>query len=135
VRRDQLLRDGEEKDKERVATTKAIHNRHSKEDAVQKDILSTLAINNNLSPGEEEELRAATSHTLNTLKTQRAPVRLTKHALINWMMNKHLQRIALGADRSEKLMQALVMNPNARELITIILRTRSENLQLDNSIG
>jgi hypothetical protein len=51
------------------------------------------------------------------------------------MINKHLQRIILGADRSEKLMQTLVMNPDARESITIILRTRSENLQLDNSNG
>ena len=135
ARRDQLLRDGEEKDKERVATTKAIHDRHSKEDAVQRDILSTLAINDNLSPGEEEELRFAISHTQTALKTQRAPARLANHALIKWMINKHLQRIILGADRSEKLMQTLVMNPDARESITIILRTRSENLQLDNSNG
>jgi len=135
ARRDKFLLDGKEKEKERVAATKAVHDRQSNEEAVNKDILSTLAIHDKLSPEEEEELRVAIIHTQNTLKTQRAPGRLFNHALITWMLNKHLQRIALGAEGAEKLMQALVMNPDARDSITVVLRTRSENLQVANNNG
>jgi hypothetical protein len=132
ARRDKFLLDGEKKENERVAATKEVHDRQSNEEAVNKDILSTLAIHDKLSPEEEEELRVAIIHTQNTLKTQRAPGRLFNHALITWMLNKHLQRIALGAEGAEKLMQALVMNPDARDSITVVLRTRSENLQVAN---
>ena len=48
--------------------------------------------------------------------------------LLKWMMNKHLQRITLGTDRTEKMMQTWFMNPAARESVTVILRTRAENL-------
>jgi hypothetical protein len=44
ARRDKFLLDGKEKEKERVAATKAVHDRQSNEEAVNKDILSTLAI-------------------------------------------------------------------------------------------
>jgi hypothetical protein len=50
ARRDKFLLDGKEKEKERVAATKAVHDRQSNEEAVNKDILSTLAIHDKLSP-------------------------------------------------------------------------------------
>ena len=128
ARRDQLLVEGEKKERERITATRAEHGRHSKEDAVQKDILQTLATNENLSPEGEEELRTAINHTHNTLRAQRAPLQFMNPTLLKWMMNKHLQRITLGTDRTEKMMQTWLMNPAARESITAILRTRTENL-------
>ena len=57
ARRDQLHREGEEKERERLATTRTEQNSHAKEDTVQRDILITLTINENLSPEGEEEQR------------------------------------------------------------------------------
>jgi hypothetical protein len=75
------------------------HDRHSKEDAVQKDIDDTLATNDNLTPEGEEELRFAIAHTMNTLRLQRAPQKVINPTLLKWMMNKHLQRITVQTAR------------------------------------
>ena len=132
ARRDLLLREGVEKEKERLAATRLEHDRHSKEDAVQKDIDDTLATNDNLTPEGEEELRLAIAHTMNTLRLQRAPQKVINPTLLKWMMNKHLQRITVGTDRTVKMMQSWIMNPSARDSITITLRTRAENLRTDD---
>ncbi len=108
------------------------HDRHSKEDAVQKDIDDTLATNDNLTPDGEEELRSVIAHTMNTLRLQRAPQKIINPTLLKWMMNNHLQRITVGTDRTVKIMQSWIMNPSAGDSITIILRTRAENLRTDD---
>ncbi len=108
------------------------HGRHSKEDSVQKDIQNTLTTNENLSLEGEEDLRLAIAHTMNTLKAQRAPPKVINPTLLKWMMNKHLQRIIVVTDHTVKMMQSWIMTLSARDSITIILRTRAENLQIDN---
>jgi hypothetical protein len=72
---------------------------------VQKDIQNTLATNENLSPEGKEELRLVIAHTMNTLKAQRTSPKVINPSLLKWMMNKHLQRIIVGTDRTVKMMQ------------------------------
>jgi len=69
---------------------------------------------------------------MNTLRLQREPQKVINPTLLKWMMNKHLQRITVGTDRTVKMMQSWIMNPSARDSITITLRTRAENLRTDD---
>jgi hypothetical protein len=49
------------------------------------------------------------------------------------MMSKHLQRIRQGTQHSEEIMTTLLMQPEARESLRFLLRTRGENLNTTNS--
>jgi len=113
ARREQLRLEGDKKERERLANTRAEQIRHTKEETVKKYILSTLAINETLSLEEEEEVRIAVNQSMHTITTQRVP----------------------GSTKlpynSEETMMTLLIQPEARESITILLRTRGENLQID----
>jgi hypothetical protein len=61
----------------------------------------------------------------------RVPRILQDNSLIKWMMSK--QRIRQGTQHSEEIMTTLLMQPEARDSLSFLLRTRGENLQTNTA--